>query len=413
MWSNRNQKLDQIRVFLTKMEDIIEANFVPGKEISFVLLELMNLVMKKNWEESKKLINEKTLKYSINYPFLYTQFQNILVTIYLRLENNTKAIRITKNLLQLYSNQKNYLEYINTGKILADLYSSVDNYIDEFRTYVDIIKILFEPDKEISFRHILHFEVNGFESIIKTLLRVVGFNYESIDVFRSLNETISEKLENHFDEYLDVFEEDEELEKKLHQINLYQDELEELLSIEENKLLINDLITNGSKNISVFDENTTMLPERAREILYNALEALEKVIGYRFNHPFLLWQALLDPENEELGKNTLSGKLAFLGDAALKLTLTDILLQQDIDTTLKTLSETRQGLEKNNYLAKIFDKINLEGYVLTTKKEMPTNEHWKGTVVESIIGAIYLDGSIQAVKRFVIGWNPKALMNKN
>jgi dsRNA-specific ribonuclease len=76
---------------------------------------------------------------------------------------------------------------------------------------------------------------------------------------------------------------------------------------------------------------------------------LEKTIGYRFNHPLLLWQALLDPENNELRKNSLSAKLAFLGDAALKLTLTDILLQQDIDTPLKILNKTRQMLERNNF----------------------------------------------------------------
>lgn len=51
------------------------------------------------------------------------------------------------------------------------------------------------------------------------------------------------------------------------------------------------------------------------------------------------------------------------------------MLEQDIDTTLKTLTETKQRLEKNVFLAKIFDKVQLEKYVSTTKEKILTEEH--------------------------------------
>ena len=84
-----------------------------------------------------------------------------------------------------------------------------------------------------------------------------------------------------------------------------------------------------------------------------------------------------------------------------------LLLEHDTDNlTLEGLTDRRTQMEKNNKLETIFDRLHLKNYILSDKPTLPSNTHWKGTMVESIIGAIYLDGGISAVKRFLAGWKP-------
>ncbi len=73
-------------------------------------------------------------------------------------------------------------------------------------------------------------------------------------------------------------------------------------------------------------------------------------------------------------------------------------------------------------IALIFDRLNLEKFILSVRNTLPlkTSEtgfsevtvvKWKGTMVESIIGAIYFDGGLRAVKRFLVGWKPQLFVN--
>ena len=83
--------------------------------------------------------------------------------------------------------------------------------------------------------------------------------------------------------------------------------------------------------------------------------------------------------------------------------------QSDSNVTLGELSEKRTEYEKNFSLARLFDKLDLKSKVLTGREIIPKSDHWKGTIIEAIIGSVYLDGGIDAVKRFLKGWRLKML----
>ena len=221
---------------------------------------------------------------------------------------------------------------------------------------------------------------------------------------------IIEDIEDDLDYFFNDLQENKELLQNINELKIAFNEYYDLLKQLEKQVLIKELTKIGSNTISIFDEDFKLLDQNLRTELFSILANVEQLIGYKFNNTNLHWQALIDPEDEKLGKNTLCGKLAFLGDAALKLALSDLLIEIDIsNATLDKLSKARSSFESNIFLAKIFDKISLKDYVLTNRLMIPNDEHWKGTVMEAIIGAIYLEGGINSVKRLIIGWKPDLL----
>ncbi|OLS19281.1 MAG: Ribonuclease 3 [Candidatus Heimdallarchaeota archaeon LC_3] len=72
--------------------------------------------------------------------------------------------------------------------------------------------------------------------------------------------------------------------------------------------------------------------------------------------------------------------------------------------SLTDINKRRQELESNKYQAGLFDNLKLEEIILTTQPEKSRSEHNKGTAVEVILGAMYLDNGLESVKRFIKGW---------
>ena len=99
--------------------------------------------------------------------------------------------------------------------------------------------------------------------------------------------------------------------------------------------------------------------------------------------------------------------LALIGDAALDLALVQVLWDSSLSTTGK-LTEKRKKVASNSNLAKYCDQWGLFGYRLNrfrvTEPEdtkLETIEHEKGTLVESILGLIYLEFGLEVLRRIV------------
>ena len=99
--------------------------------------------------------------------------------------------------------------------------------------------------------------------------------------------------------------------------------------------------------------------------------------------------------------------LALIGDAALDLAIVQVLWDSSLSTTGK-LTEKRKEVASNKNLAKYCDKWGLFGYRLNrfkviepadTKPE--TIEHEKGTLVEAILGVVYLEFGLEVLRRIV------------
>ena len=99
--------------------------------------------------------------------------------------------------------------------------------------------------------------------------------------------------------------------------------------------------------------------------------------------------------------------LALIGDAALDLAIVQVLWDSSLSTTGK-LTEKRKEVASNNNLAKYCDQWGLFGYRLNrfrviepeeTKPE--TVEHEKGTLVEAILGVVYLEFGLEVLLRIV------------
>lgn len=99
--------------------------------------------------------------------------------------------------------------------------------------------------------------------------------------------------------------------------------------------------------------------------------------------------------------------LALIGDAALDLAIIQVLWDSSLSTTGK-LTEERKKVASNSNLAKYCDQWGLFGYRLNryrvidpeeTKPE--TIEHEKGTLVEAILGVIYLEFGLEVLLRIV------------
>ncbi|OLS18914.1 MAG: Ribonuclease 3 [Candidatus Heimdallarchaeota archaeon LC_3] len=90
-----------------------------------------------------------------------------------------------------------------------------------------------------------------------------------------------------------------------------------------------------------------------------------------------------------------------------------MLIEQSYEeVTLRELTESRSKLETNDYMSKIFDKLRISEHVITEKEKIPFDHHWKATIIEAILGAVYFDGGIEVVRKIVAGWKPKTIIKE-
>jgi ribonuclease-3 len=137
--------------------------------------------------------------------------------------------------------------------------------------------------------------------------------------------------------------------------------------------------------------------------------ALEKLLGYHFKDKNLLVKALKHRSYvyAEEGSDRIESneRLEFLGDAVLELLVTDYLFCRFEDKGEGELTQMKSQLVSRKALARQADCLGLGSFVLLSEDERGANGGQRPSILcdtlESLIGAIYLDGGLEAARSCV------------
>ena len=147
---------------------------------------------------------------------------------------------------------------------------------------------------------------------------------------------------------------------------------------------------------------------RPRDDRRKKLGRLEQTIGYYFKDIKLLETALshLSYVHETgLSYNDSNERLEFLGDAVLDLIVSEYLYEQFRTAREGEMTRIKSSIVSRSALARKAARFKLEDYLVYSKESFSDPRRGKKTVIsnslEAIIGAIYLDGGLLAVKTFV------------
>lgn len=140
-------------------------------------------------------------------------------------------------------------------------------------------------------------------------------------------------------------------------------------------------------------------------LLQNATE-IEALIGYRFNDPALLALAFVHRSyiNEHKDITTHNERLEFLGDSVLGLLVASFLYKNFPERPEGELSSLRSHLVDSHTCMNFVLKLGVHPYLLLGKGEKLSDgrgrESILGDLFEAIIGAVYLDGGLDAAHAF-------------
>ncbi len=138
------------------------------------------------------------------------------------------------------------------------------------------------------------------------------------------------------------------------------------------------------------------------------LQDLESLLGYSFKNQALISQALTHRSfvNEHEGENLRNNEsLEFLGDAVLGFVISSRIFQHFPELTEGELSKIKAYLVSAANLVRFAEGIHLGNFIRLSRGEEKTGGRTKRAIVvdayEAIIGAMYLDGGVEAVSEFV------------
>jgi ribonuclease-3 len=127
-------------------------------------------------------------------------------------------------------------------------------------------------------------------------------------------------------------------------------------------------------------------------------EELEGLIGHRFEDRALLQRAL---RHRSAGSPNYE-RLEFLGDAVLSFVVSDELFKGFPCENEHGLTRKRSVLTDRTYLIEVAKDLHLEPYMeVGASVKGKVTEGMVADAVEALIGAIYLDGGMEAVRGFI------------
>jgi ribonuclease III len=134
---------------------------------------------------------------------------------------------------------------------------------------------------------------------------------------------------------------------------------------------------------------------------------MNHILGYNFINPTFLKHALTHPSLCMHDKSNLASyeRLEFLGDSALSLVISEFLMNKFPNEDEGNLAKRRSYLVSGEMLSQIAVSLDLGKMISMADSEEKSggrkNSHNLENVLEAIIGAIYLDGGLDAVKPII------------
>jgi len=144
------------------------------------------------------------------------------------------------------------------------------------------------------------------------------------------------------------------------------------------------------------------------------LTTFENRIGYIFKNKQILINSLIHPSYLIDKKKSISNylndfeRLEFLGDRVLGLAISSIIYKKFSNNNEGDLSKKLSYLVQKNFLHKIATNLKIHNILLFGfKKNEKMNISILADSIESLIGAIYLDGGFQNAKKIIKEiWGP-------
>ena len=132
-------------------------------------------------------------------------------------------------------------------------------------------------------------------------------------------------------------------------------------------------------------------------------EEFESKIEYHFKNPLTHSSYSHEKQMKKFSDNE---KLEFLGDAVLELVSSEFLFHEYPTLSEGNLSKLRASLVCEPTLAYCAKMIELDRYILLGKGEDQTGGRERDSIIsdalEAVIGAMFLDGGIEAAKPFIL-----------
>ena len=134
------------------------------------------------------------------------------------------------------------------------------------------------------------------------------------------------------------------------------------------------------------------------------LELCEERIGYRFQNPARLLEALTHSSIKTFDQPC-NERMEFLGDSVLGLVITEFLFNFFGDLTEGDLTQIKSVVVSTNTLAEESRRLELDsvyqvGKGVTSKKTLPVS--LLANVFEAVVAAIYLDSGIESAREFCL-----------
>lgn len=146
------------------------------------------------------------------------------------------------------------------------------------------------------------------------------------------------------------------------------------------------------------------MPEPGQRADATQLEHCQEVLAYQFRDPTYLREALTHASsaNHRLASNE---RLEFLGDAILGAIVCELLFRKFPEYQEGELTRVKSVVVSRRTCAKISSAMGFDEF-LVLGKGMGSHDGPPSSVLadvfESLIGAIYLDGGMDAAKRFIV-----------
>lgn len=143
------------------------------------------------------------------------------------------------------------------------------------------------------------------------------------------------------------------------------------------------------------------------EFLQQNISAIETKLGYTFRDRSFLTLAFIHRSyiNENRAVTEHNERLEFLGDAVLGMLISDYLYRFLPSTAEGQLSYLRSRLVEASSCVSYVQSLNIAPYILLGKGERMNDGRGRDSILadlfEAIVGAIYLDGGLEAVRDFI------------
>ena len=143
------------------------------------------------------------------------------------------------------------------------------------------------------------------------------------------------------------------------------------------------------------------------------LSIFEKIIKYNFKKKLILENALT---HKSYNNNVNNEKLEFLGDRVLGLTISEKLLEKYPEEKEGVIDKKFANLVNKKTCSLIAKKIDLKKFIYlgsSHKKLDKSSDKITSDCLEAIVGAIYIDGGLRSVEKFIYHFWEEYLLKSN